>query len=377
MAVVARNADYTKEYNRKLFMRLLRYHPLSRAEIARRTGLTRACTSLIASELLSEGLIYELEPIAGQRGRSATPLMLSEKAGYAIGIYLNRDGCSAGLVDAGSNVLNKRDIRLESPTDQLPILLRALSEMLDASAISSSQICGIGISAPGPLDSEAGHILNPPRFDLWHQTDICTLLSEQIKIPVFLANNATSLASYLCGRPGSYGSSNYLLLLVDSGIGSGVISAGKVLQSYNHFTSELGHVSINYKGRVCACGNIGCLEEYAALPKLLQGTGLSSWKQVVDQIDSNPEARSLFYEEVDYLSAGIVNLCNMVYMDTVLLAGDIAYCPNKLATALEERINMRCIYHDRCHISVRVPAAVEGIQILSAAELAFRQALGL
>ena len=64
MSIIARNADYTKEYNRKLVLRLLRYQPLSRAEIARRTGLTRASTSLIASELLADGLVREMSPVA-------------------------------------------------------------------------------------------------------------------------------------------------------------------------------------------------------------------------------------------------------------------------------------------------------------------------
>lgn len=73
MAYTPRNAEYTKEFNRKLFIRLLRQQPLSRAEIARRTGLTRAAASLIVDDLLSEHILRELSPTISGRGRAPTP----------------------------------------------------------------------------------------------------------------------------------------------------------------------------------------------------------------------------------------------------------------------------------------------------------------
>ena len=83
MARNARNAEYIKQYNRKLFLRLLRNAPLSRAQLARRTGLTRATASLIADELLREGLVEEMPGMAIKRGRTPTPLTLRAGAFYA------------------------------------------------------------------------------------------------------------------------------------------------------------------------------------------------------------------------------------------------------------------------------------------------------
>ena len=231
MIRATRNAEYTKEYNRKMFLRLLRVEPMFRAEIARRMGLTRAATSLIAEELLSEGLIRETVTTEKRMGRTPVPLMISPEAGYAIGVYLNRDGCTAGLVSMNGKVLGKKRVRLGEgmAQEKVALVADAIREMVSGSNIPGDKIVGVGVSAPGPQDGESGRILNPPRFDLWHDTQIGTMLQESLNMPIYLENNASCLARYNYGKPEAGGSEDFLLLLVDSGIGSGVVSHGKVL----------------------------------------------------------------------------------------------------------------------------------------------------
>ena len=105
MAQKPRNADYTKEYNRKAVLRILRHKAMSRAELARATGLTRAATSLIVEELLNLGIVTELAPQSVGRGRSATPLALRADCYYALAVDLARKGCSVGLCDMAGHLL--------------------------------------------------------------------------------------------------------------------------------------------------------------------------------------------------------------------------------------------------------------------------------
>ena len=93
----ARNADYTKEYNQKAVLRHLRRQAMSRAELARATGLTRAGTSLIVEELLKRDIVAELAPQSVGRGRSATPMALRSDSFYALAVDLARKGCTVGL----------------------------------------------------------------------------------------------------------------------------------------------------------------------------------------------------------------------------------------------------------------------------------------
>lgn len=377
MSKIVRNAEYTKEYNRKLILRLLRKEPVSRAEIARLTGLTRASVSLIAAELLEEGKIKELHPVSGQRGRMPTPLAICDDAGYALGVYINRDGCTAGVVDMADRILRQERVKLEegSKEQKLEELRSAMERLLKVTGIPKSKIWGIGISAPGPLDGENGEILNPPQFDLWHNTPIGSLLHEKMGLPVFLENNATCLARYYYDSREAEESENFLLLLVDSGIGSGVISKGKVFKGAGYFTSELGHISINHHGRECPCGNVGCLEAYAAIPNLLKGTGFSSWREAVDSCDQDERAGALIRKEADYLSAGVVSLNHIINIDTVILAGEILYGSDRLIPLMEKQINSRSLRRDKQIVRVFPGKKTEGIQILSAANIVFGRGL--
>lgn len=368
-----RNAEYTKEYNRKMFLRLLRMAPMSRAEIARRMGLTRAATSLIADELLSEGLIQETTANATHRGRTPVPLTLRHDALYAVGVYLNRDGCIAGIVNMCGDVLVKERLHLEGTgkREKLEILAEAVEHMQRRAQIPREKMIGVGVSAPGPLDGESGIILNPPRFDLWHYTEIGTILQERLGLPIYLENNASCLARYNHGKADAMGSENFLLLLVDSGVGSGVISGGKVLKGAGYFTSELGHTSIDFKGRSCACGNIGCLEAYAAIPNLLRNTPFTSWQEVMDSRQENPGAMELVELETDYLAAGIANMTNIVSLDTVLLAGELLYGAAELAPILERKVNSRILRRNILPVRVLPSCSGTDSEVLAAADVAF------
>lgn len=374
MPRATRNSEYTKEYNRKLILRLLRSRPMSRAEIARQTGLTRASVSLIANDLLEEGLVEELAPESSARGRMPTPLTLRGDAGYAIGIYLNRKGCVAGVVDLNGKLYCQKHIQL-SDKERFDPIVEAIDQLVRQAGVPREKLLGIGISAPGPLDGESGRILNPPRFDLWHQTDVGPILSQRTGLPVFLENNATSLARYHCGRPESQGSDDFLLLLVDSGIGSGVVSKGKLLKGAGYFTSELGHTSININGRPCACGNIGCMEEYAAIPNLLKDSKFGSWKELVDAVEKDSDAASLLRQEAEYLSIGVVNLTNLLSIDTVLLAGELLYGAEVIAPIMESMINSRFLHRERQHIRVLPSTNLPNIKIIAAADIAFGRGL--
>lgn len=367
-----RNAEYTKEYNRKMFLRLLRTDTISRAEIARRMGLSRAATSLIADELLLEGLIQETEACETQIGRTPVPLKLRRDAAYAAGIYLNRDGCTVGVVDICGDVPAQTRLRLTSGSGQgrLNLLTDTIRELVQKANVSWDKIVGVGVSAPGPLDGENGRILNPPSFDLWHHTNIGPLLSRELGLPVYLENNASCLARYNQGKAETMGSEDFLLLLVDSGIGSGVVSGGKILKGKGYFTSELGHTTIDYCGKPCACGNYGCLEAYAAIPNLLRNEKFKTWREVMDCLpDTNAEI--IMNREAEYLAAGITTLVNVVSVDTVLLAGELLYGIDQFAPILERKINDRIIRRNIIPVRVLPSSSGPDLWVRAAADVAF------
>ena len=364
MAQKPRNADYTKEYNRKTVMRILRHNAMSRAELARATGLTRAAASLIVEELLHDGVVTELAPQSVGRGRSATPLALRADCHYALAVNLSRTLCSVGLCDLAGNLLQSKCIPEQD--DPLEAIITELKAMLET--VERSKILGIGIRSPGPLDCQNGRILNPPRFDRWHGVEISRLLSEALDLPACLEHDVCALALHQLERGQSQ---NFMLLYVGNGIGAAIMSGGKLLGRSGSFTGELGHTTIRFDGRLCQCGNRGCLETYASVPALLGGTAFSGWKDLMDHVDTDPDASRLLDQEAVYLSAGLVNLLNLIPVDTIYLAGDICYRYELLAQRLQREIRARILDQSRGAIQIYPSIQDKNIGILAAAEVVF------
>lgn len=368
-----RNADYIKEYNRKAFLRILRGAPTTRTSIVKATGLSRTAVSLIADELLDEGFIEEMEgaPENAPKKKNSSYLRMREGNTFAAGVYLNRDGCTAGIVDICGNVVAKRRLHLSGfrVGEKLDPLADAVADMISESGINAGHIIGLGLSAPGPLDEKSGRILNPPRFDLWHNTAIVDYLGDKLDMPVYLENNTSCLARYNYKKPGTGGSEDYMLLLVDSGVGAGIVSGGHVLLGRGNAAGEFGHISINFMGERCSCGNVGCLESYAAVPALLKGTSFGSWNEVADS--DSEEAAELIDRECAYLSAGVVSVANLINIDTVLLAGDLLYGVERVMYKIEDMINSRTIRRNIQKIRVLPAFSGPDMKVQAAADIAF------
>ena len=150
------------------------------------------------------------------------------------------------------------------PDRLLPRIYTAIQEALDKAGTTLEQVAGIGIAAPGPLDYRTGVIFTPPNLAGWDRVPLRDLFTEQFHIPVFVENDAhtAGLGEYMFGA--GRGAKNMVYLTISTGIGGGVIMDGKILEGANGSAGELGHMTIDWHGERCNCGNIGCLESIAS-----------------------------------------------------------------------------------------------------------------
>jgi len=159
----------------------------------------------------------------------------------------------------------------EHPTPEriFPRIFQAIHHALQKAEVSLEQIAGIGIGAPGPLNSHTGIVYAPPNLPGWENVPVRELFSEQFHVPIFVENdaNAAALGEYMFGA--GRGSQNMVYLTISTGIGGGVITAGRILEGVSGTAAELGHMSVDWHGERCNCGNIGCLERIAS------GTGIA------------------------------------------------------------------------------------------------------
>ncbi len=155
------------------------------------------------------------------------------------------------------------------PERIFPRIFQAIQQALTKAEVSLGQIAGIGIGAPGPLNSHTGIVYAPPNLPGWENVPVRELFNQQFHVPIFVENdaNAAALGEYMFGA--GRGSRDMVYMTISTGIGGGVITDGKLLEGTSGTAAELGHMTVDWHGERCNCGNIGCLERIAS------GTGIA------------------------------------------------------------------------------------------------------
>jgi N-acetylglucosamine repressor len=374
----ATNSTQMKFSNRWLILNIVRKNPVSRAEIARITMLTRAAVTIIVDELINDGVLIETGTAEANYGRKPVLLDLNPKSYYFLGLSITRDGSYIGVINIKGILLIKQEITLESSLDVyacLKIIVEAVKKIIDHSALPHEKFLGMGVCTPGPVDINKGIILNPPNFSKWHNLNIVRELKQSFAFDIFLENNSTSLTlmekNY--GRGAVFG--NFMLLVVDTGIGAGMIINDNLYRGVGGFGCEVGHTSIDINGTQCSCGNKGCLEVYASIPAVLdairkRGQSRQTWSEVVDgAINDNDVCSEAVDREARYLSAGIINAMNILELEAVILTGDVNYKPEMLIDRIRKNVSRLAITRHIHELQVLNSSVEENSEVISAAAI--------
>ena len=265
-------SETARDINRRIILNLIRTRqPISRADLARHTGLQRSTISVIIEQLMTEQWITEGALGHVPRGRKPRFLHLNNERAGIIGINVRPRSSTLALTD-----LNARFITQDSiPTPSDPkIFLAELAERVRNLRKSHSQIyCeGIGVSLPGRVDRKTQRLVFAPNLG-WRDVDIKKSLDVNIKqpleaatgLPVEVDNAANACALYeMWFGKHSEGIHDLIALTVSEGIGTGIIANGQLICGPTGMAGEFGHVSLSEDGPECHCGNRGCWEVYAS-----------------------------------------------------------------------------------------------------------------
>lgn len=324
----ATNSARMRKKNEKIILSLIAREPLSRADIAKETGLTKAAVTIIADELLRRGIITEEKSEGGSVGRTPLLLSLVPDSVFFIGVNIRRVGITVGICNLSGEVIGEVELPIMTPDDAFPRIAEEIRELIRVFGIPRERIYKAAIATPGPVDSVSGRILNPPNFEAWHGVDAASRLGEALGVDAILGNVSSAAASAELYFGSAHRSKDFLALIVDEGIGSGIVTNGRLFEG----ACELGHVSISYDGRRCECGNRGCLEKYASIPNILQGTPYSDWRSLIEADD-----REVILREAEYLGCAIATASNMFDLDTAILCGEISCRPEGFIPVLSDK----------------------------------------
>jgi len=362
----ALNIAELKVNNRRRILESLRYNSLSRAELSREIGLTKSSITALTNEMIAEGILYEAgqAPKSNKAGRTGTLLDISNNYGYVIGINIHRKKISVAGADVKGNPFfefcqetasfNSSEAAFEYITENIDLYI-------EKNNLSREKLLCIGVASPGPIDYEKGKILEPPNFSVFNNFPITEKLSNKYNCPVYLENNAVALALYEChSLKEHYGRS--LFVVISDGIGGALLQDGEVYRGSHGVAGELGHISVNFEGEKCACGNRGCLEQYATLASLKKRFGFDSYEQLVDTaINGDEKSIEVLDYLVNVLGTAFVAAVNLFDLEKIILCGEYAYKSDFLTKRLENYIEQHsiiCKSHKVC--------VVKSVQDLSA-----------
>jgi predicted NBD/HSP70 family sugar kinase len=280
MSLSGTNLLKVKDYNVAVVLNLIRkYEPISRREIADRTGLSFQTVTNITDNLLQSSVIQEGLELRGNGIRQSRSVQINPNAAYAVGIHIDRAKLTLVLTNFKARILWREEILLaadESAHSILSLIPRIVDRAIAETGISKEQLLGLGLAVPGPIDIEAGCLLNVPNLNDWANHPISSELEELLNLPVLLDEDVTAivLGEQWCGWGTEY--HNVLYLYVGIGIGLGIVSNGHALRGWKGNIGQIGHIQIDPAGPLCHCGKRGCFEAYCTADAILRDARIAT-----------------------------------------------------------------------------------------------------
>lgn len=379
-----KNQEDIQGLNRALVLQLIhRLRVCSRAELARRTGLTRAAITGITQQLLDCGMVRETGLLPGGGGRRSIGLTLCQEKYLCIGLRLTRRHIRGGLFDAGGELYEAQECRL-SPVPQAQDALARMREIISAllEAAAGRRVLGVGLAAPGPVLHAEGRIAYMSAFPGWEGVSIPAELEKYFHLPVLLEHDGACCAlAEWWNRPPQEECRMMVCVLAGQGVGAGILSEGRPVRGALGCAGELGHMSLNPLGPRCDCGNRGCLEGYVSslalereMAQALQKRrehplfGASA-RQILAAVEQgDPLAREIFEKQAEYLGFGLVNLVNLLNPDCLILSDELAQCAGPLEETVRRVLKARLSprIYEGLRLSVRPGSPYQIMQAASA-----------
>jgi predicted NBD/HSP70 family sugar kinase len=308
---------------------------LSRAELAKRSGLTKSTVSLLVQELIDEGWLCERETtVSGSIGRRPTPLQLDPSRlallGAEIGVdYLNVVSCNlqGDLLDSRMQAFEHADL-----PRTLQALARMVAEQHKALCRQGRRALGLGVGIPGTVDARGQRIGVVPNL-AWHDREIhAPLVSALAKagvrdVPATVLNeaNAAALSEYVFGPGHAFDSLVYLSIGI--GLGGGIVLGDRLHLGHDGAAGEVGHTILQLDGPLCRCGAHGCAESFVSQRAVsLDLTGAASpilpMAELVRRLQAGDAAVAHAVQRAGrYLGMLMHNLCNTIDPAVIVLGG--------------------------------------------------------
>lgn len=338
------------DLNRSRVLQALTDHgPLSRSDLARTAGVTRATMGTIVQSLIDAGILEERDALSsGAIGKPARPVWFAPGAGLAVAASITVDGVEACLVDAVGTIRGRRFIGFKDRTDPADVcgaVVAAADEVREGAAP-----VGIGVAVPGACDTVRGDVLGSSQVPGADGHRIFEALSKT-GLPVYIDNDSRAQAAAERWFGAGRGVETFASMQTGDGLGVGLVLNNGIVRSRNGTAGEVGHTCVVIDGEACECGLRGCWETIATLRWLrreateagLPNAAAMTCSQLAGLSDKSPEAAALLERYAANLSVGLANLNQVLSLEVFILHGDVLGGGESFRRELERHARARSL----------------------------------
>jgi predicted NBD/HSP70 family sugar kinase len=370
----------TRERNERLVLATIYDQgPVSRADVARLTGLTRTTVSDVVEGLIASGLAREIGRGPSTGGKAPIWLEVPDRARLLVGVDLGDRVFTAATVNLRGEILQRVEVPSEDADgDEALGLAMQLIERVIAAA--DGPVLGIGIGAPGLVDSTDGTVVEAVKRN-WRELPLGHLATERFSVPVHVANDsqAAALAEHVFTETRG---ANLIVIKVGQGIGAGVVLNGQLFQGDRFGAGEIGHTVMDPSGAVCRCGRRGCLETTASARAVitrlatLRGAPVSMEQAIADFERGDPQVCSIVLEAGTRLGEAVAGLIGALHVRRIVLAGTMAAFGEPWLQAVDAAASSRSLAALACDTTFEL-GRIDDIVVLGASALLMTRELGL
>lgn len=363
--------------NQLIILRSIReLGPISRKKLQEETKLSWGTITATIKEFIGRGIIKEIGTTNTGVGRRPVELDVNKEKNFAIGLRLGGAFIKSVLMDVKGNVVKDLKIPVDSQKTKGAILnqlFEAFENILEKASVTIEEIAGIGVAAPGAIDTDSGICLYAPHHPNWKNVPLKKIFEKKYKVPFFVdhVNNCSALGERWFG----FGKDidNFLCVLLGTGISAGIIINGEVYRGIDYTAGEFGHTCIDPAGPKCVCGQNGCLEVYASglalskhgieaakknrTSKILtladgKAENISGETLFLAAQEGDKDALIIFEEMGRLLGIGVSNLINLFNPECVILCGEVSIASEFFLPSMEKTIKQKAWHFSRKDIRI-------------------------
>ena len=371
-----------RDINQTVFLHLIRERqPISRADIAKFTGLRAGTVSAIVNRLIKNDLVYEGTEGPSSGGRRPKNLYINAESFYVLAVDIGVLETVFAVSDFNGRILTQKSILTEGQPETFLNKLADAIEKLTKTKYPRARFGSVGVSVPGLIDRETGSIEVSPNLE-WKNVPVRAVLESRLNLPVYVENdaNAAAFSELWYGPVEESNVRTLLFILVVEGLGTGLIINGELHVGSRLGLGGFGHMSIDPNGELCTCGRRGCWETFASERATIerfhrvtakQGLPLVGLPDLIALANKGDEmALESLKITAEYLGEGISNLVHGIYPDTVVIGGNITAAWPIIEPIIRERVRSRSMVSpDR--IVIR-PASVQRPSLFGAIPIALQ-----